>query len=392
MEKCIAQAPSTLPSHASIFTSLIPSHHGGYFTRQTPISPQVYTITDILKLNGYQTVSFNGRGQVAGEYGFQRGFDIYEGTPQEYTQMSEFTFDKKVTRTREWLQIKPMDPFFLFLHTYHTHHPYTPRDEYLKIFEMDYNGKLPKHISEDLIHKINNKEIEINDADLQHIINAYDAEIREMDDSFGELVSLLKEEGIYRDSMIIFTSDHGEEFGEHGVVATHSHTLFNELLHVPLIIKFPKNRHKAKRVKYLCRSIDILPSILDVLKIKIDLDIEGVSLVPVIAGNKKMDMYAISQIDMIDALAGENWSIMNHEWKLYNGTESDKKRSDTKFYERDCFRKHSKYPKSKRATREKGTLGGTVEGVRIHQIGKLMVPGKKSQLRRVFYALNWFSF
>ena len=58
---------------------------------------------------------------------------------------------------------------------------------------MDYNGKLPKHISEDLIHKINNKEIEINDADLQHIINAYDAEIREMDDSFGELVSLLKE-------------------------------------------------------------------------------------------------------------------------------------------------------------------------------------------------------
>lgn len=318
MEKCIAQAPATLSSHGSIFTSLIPSHHGGYFKPRWPISPQVYRITDILKLNGYQAVSFNGRGQLAGEFGLQRGFDIYEGTPQEFTHMSEFTFDKKVNRTRQWLQNRKRDQFFLFLHTYHTHHPYTPRDEYLKLFDMDYNGKLPKHISVDLIRKINKNEIELNDADKQHIINTYDAEIREMDDSFGELISILKEEGIYRDSMIIFTSDHGEEFGEHGKMATHSHTLFNELLHVPLIIKFPKNRHKAKRVKYLCRSVDILPSILNVLKIKIDIDIAGISLIPVIVENKKMDIYAISQKDITDVLASENWSIMNNEWKLYN--------------------------------------------------------------------------
>lgn len=317
-ESCFAQAPSTLPSHGSIFTSLIPSHHEGYFTRQTPISPQVYRITDIFKLNGYQTVSFNGRGQVAGEFGFQRGFDIYEGTPREYTHMSEFTFDKKAKRTGRWLQEKSLNQFFLFLHTYHTHHPYTPRDEYLNIFDMDYNGKLPKHISEDLIKKINNKEIEINDEDRQHIINTYDAEIREMDDAFGELIRLLKEEGIYRKSMIIFTSDHGEEFGEHGVMATHSHSLFNELLHVPLIIKFPKNKYKAKKVAHLCRSIDIMPTILDVLKIKIDFEIDGMSLVPIITENKKMDIYVVSQRDMPDTLSVENWSIMNHEWKLYN--------------------------------------------------------------------------
>ena len=99
MEKCISQAPATLSSHGSIFTSLIPSHHGGYFWPRWPVSPQVYRITDILKLNGYQTASFNGRGQLASEFGLERGFDIYEGTPPEYTHMSEFTFDKKVNRT-----------------------------------------------------------------------------------------------------------------------------------------------------------------------------------------------------------------------------------------------------------------------------------------------------
>ena len=116
-----------------------------------------------------------------------------------------------------------------------------------------------------LEREINRKELQIDDSDLGHIINAYDAEIRSMDFGLGILVEALRQRGIYDDTLIVFTSDHGEEFGEHGVVGWHSHSLYDELLRIPLIIKLPQSRSGGERVAAQVRGIDIPPTILSVI-------------------------------------------------------------------------------------------------------------------------------
>jgi len=198
----IAQAPSTLPSHASIFTSLIPSHHGAFFAKKTAIPQEVVTIAEILKDNGYKTISYNSGGQVAAEYGFDQGFDLYESTQECLANK----LAKQVNRTINWINNNPDRKFFLFLHTYEVHLSYTPKKDYLDLFEKNYSGKLPKDISKKLLDKINNGEIKISKEDQEHIINTYDAEIRSMDDGFLLLENFLREKDIYDDTIIIQTT------------------------------------------------------------------------------------------------------------------------------------------------------------------------------------------
>jgi len=316
--RCMAQAPSTLASHASILTSLIPSHHNAFFTRSQALPEEILTLAEILQEKGYYTVSFNDGGQIAPRFGLNQGFDLYESMDSK-TKTGQLNFKQIVDSSIHWLKENTAKRFFLFLHTYETHHPYTPEDKYLKLFELDYKGKLPKHISVELIKQINNGEVTLDEEDKKHIINAYDAEIRSMDDSFSKLIKFLKENNLYESTLIIFTSDHGEEFGEHGIWATHSHSLFNDQLHVPLIIKLPNSRFSARKVDYLVRSIDILPTVLDLLGKKEGGRFEGFSLYPYIKGTTpKKVVFAISQRDMQETFVPSHWSIMTRKWKLYN--------------------------------------------------------------------------
>ena len=317
--RCIAQSTSTLASHASILTSLIPSHHGAFFTRSQPLPGQIETMAERLKKKNYLTVSFNDGGQIAPEFGLNQGFDIYQSMNPK-NKAYDLVFSVIVDKTAEWLDNRhDNQTFFLFLHTYETHHPYTPAKEYLKLFESGYKGNLPDHISVKLIDQINKGEITLNDEDKKHILNAYDAEIRMMDDSFGRLTDLLKKKKLYDNTMIIFTSDHGEEFGEHGIWALHSHTLFNEQLHVPLIIKLPGSKFASSKVNRLVRSIDILPTVLDLLGEKEAKNLEGISLVPLMKGKKPgKKIFAVSQRDMQQTYDRKYWSVMDRKWKLYD--------------------------------------------------------------------------
>ena len=92
------------------------------------------------------------------------------------------------------------------------------------------DGSLPNEISVDLLQRINRGEVELDANDLSHIISTYDAELRSVDEAFGRLVEFLRDEGLYDNAIIVLTSDHGEEFGEHGFVGWHSHTLYDEFL------------------------------------------------------------------------------------------------------------------------------------------------------------------
>jgi len=276
-------------------------------------------MAELLKKKNYRTVSFNDGGQIAPQFGLNQGFDKYESMNPK-NKNYDLVFSRVVNKTIQWLDKQPgSEKFFLFLHTYETHHPYTPKKKYLKRFESNYNGNLPGHISVELIKRINKGEVKINEEDKKHIINTYDAEIRSMDDSFGRLMDVLKKKKLYDNTLIIFTSDHGEEFGEHGIWATHSHTLFNEQLHVPLIMKLPMSKFALTKVNHMVSSIDILPTVLHLLDKKIPAEFDGSSLVPLMKGRKPgAAMFVVSQRDMPKTYERKYWSIMNRKWKLYD--------------------------------------------------------------------------
>jgi len=308
--QAIAHAPSTLPSHASILTSLVPQHHGASFASRTGLPGEALTLAEVLSAAGYATRSWNGGGQVSAEFGLDQGFD-------HYASLRSDRFYDIVKRANAWLDAERTEPFFLFLHSYEVHATYHPGRRYREMFEGDYDGPLPDRVTQDLLNAINQGEVAVDDRDVQHIIDLYDAEIRSMNDGLGHLLGKLKERGLYDDTMIVFTSDHGEEFAEHGKIGLHSHTLYDELLHVPLLVKLPGNRLAGATVESSVRSIDIAPTILEAVGLPIPDVFSGANLVAAEPGERQDGRVAISWRDLTSPARVE--SIRTDRWKLYHG-------------------------------------------------------------------------
>jgi arylsulfatase A-like enzyme len=304
--QAIAHAPSTLPSHASMLTSRLPQHHGASYARGTALPPEVVTLAEVLSDDGFHSVSYNGGGQLAPIYGLDQGFEIY--LPKAGP------FGKVVDRTVDWLEEHRGEPFFLFLHTYEVHHPYKPRPKLLEIFDDGYAGELPDQISVELLEEVNRGDRVLGDADLAHIIATYDAEIRSMDRAFGRLEAYLRQAGLWHDTVVAFTSDHGEEFGEHGKVGWHSHTLYDELLRVPLMIKLAASAHGGDTVERQVRLIDLAPTLLAAVGRRSPEGFDGRSLLPLLAAQRSSERPAVSWLDS-DGPGIE--SLRYKGWKLY---------------------------------------------------------------------------
>jgi len=306
--QAIAQAPSTLHSHASILSSLLPHHHQATWGGKTRLPVEALTLAEVLQQNGFSTAAFTGGGQMDRVFGLDQGFDLYDQPGQEH-------FLGTVQRGIEWLDSQAREPFLLFLHSYEVHHPYTPSQENLELFEQAYSGSLPDEISIDVLREINNGERALEEGDLAHIIAAYDAEIRSVDAAFGVLIDALKERDLYGETLIVFTSDHGEEFGEHGIIGWHSHTLYDELLRIPLIFKLPASRQAGTVVEELVRGLDIPPTVVGEVGLKIPPEFEGESLVERIAKPEIEPLFAVSRLDRrpghdVDSIRTGEWKLM----------------------------------------------------------------------------------
>jgi len=307
----IAPASSTLLSHASMLTSLSPFQHGAAKGTDTTLSGDAVTMAEIFGEFLYRTVAFVGGGQVDPVYGLDQGFEVYESQPAD-------RFASRVGAALDWIDANPGEPFFLFLHTYEVHVPYEPSPEYFEIFARGNPSKLPTVISVDLIDQLNLNffgMVSWGPADVQHVINAYDAEIRSVDDAFGRLVDQLKERGLYDQTLIVFTSDHGEEFGEHGAVGLHPQSLHDEVIRVPLIFKLPRSAYASTVVDDLARSIDILPTVLDVMDRPSPGGFQGTSLMEVVTGEAPPPTFAIS---MQDAPRKASVAVRTQRWKWYD--------------------------------------------------------------------------
>jgi arylsulfatase A-like enzyme len=310
-EETIAQAPSTLHSHASMFTSLLPHHHQATWAGKTRIPEPAITLAEVFQQAGYRTAAFTGGGQMDRVFGLDQGFELYE-------QPSAQRFEDTVWKGVEWLEADDDRPFFLFLHSYEVHHPYTPRSEYLGYFDDDYSGALPSEISLEVLGQINRGEISFDEADLRHVIAAYDAEIRSADVGLANLLRYLENHDLYEDTMIVFTSDHGEEFGEHGKVGLHSHTLFDELLWVPLVIRFPGSEFAGERVDQQVRSIDIPPTIAAAVGLPVPEQFSGIDLRELLSSKAVGELVAVSRLDFPPEHPGTT-SARTKRWKLIQG-------------------------------------------------------------------------
>ncbi len=272
--KAVSQCSWTLPSHASIFTGMYPSLHGAVSKRRV-IARDDLLLGEILRNAGYSTMAFTGGGYLDPVYGFSRGFNAY--LPFE-----------SMDSDRVWhaLDDELSEPFFLFLHTYQVHDYYVPEDteaEYQKKAGLNYGGIeeirpfLVKYMRRDLTPGAQDT--------LTYLEGRYDRAIGYLDGQFGSFIDGLNDRGLLDRTIVIVLSDHGEEFGEHHRTH-HGGTLFNDQLHVPLLMRLPLNGMGGKKVGEVVELIDVLPTICDLLGVPSPPGINGHSLVPLLRGER----------------------------------------------------------------------------------------------------------
>ena len=270
-ENAVVQSPWTPSSHASIMTSLYPTSHGVY-SDSPMLDTSHMTLAELLQEAGYQTAAFTDGGWMNGEFGLKQGFDIYDDEGGGIAKI--------IPKVKEWLNKNGSKHFFIFIHCYDIHSPYNPPLPYNSIFhEFPYTGHLIP--SSNNLVLANKNKLTTSEADLKHFISLYDGGIRYTDEKIGEFLSYLNKFGLKDHSLIVITSDHGEEFKEHGKFL-HGQLYFRSNLHVPLIMHIPNYPKKTIRIKELVRSIDLLPTILEISGLPSNQQAQGKSLLPLI--------------------------------------------------------------------------------------------------------------
>lgn len=267
-----AQSNWTLASFMSFFTSLYEFNHRA--TKESGLNSKIKILTEGLSRKFF-TFNLNSGLWMSGKYGFSRGFDFFN----VYSLPKDNLGGKKLfKKSIDFLNNTNIPSLFMFLHTYQIHSPYNPPKKFLvKI------NKKPKYRNLDTYFYNKQFKNDISSDERMAMEELYDTEILAFDTYFGEFISFLKRKKIYKNSMIIFVSDHGEEFFEHKGWS-HGHSMFNDVIRVPFMIKFPGNRFQGKTVELNVGLIDILPTIYDYFEMKVGTVIDGISLLPVING------------------------------------------------------------------------------------------------------------
>ena len=315
----------TLPSFHSILTSLYPSSHGVKYDTHR-ISNSTTTFAEIMKRNGYRTAGFICGPYLKSIFGFNQGFDLYDehlSSIKQPDSHKDITSEKLTNSAIFWLKKHGNKKFFLFLHYWDPHYDYIPPKPFDRIFDPEYTGS----IDGTNIQKSSKINPDMDKRDLDHILALYDGEIMWTDSHIGRLLDYLKVSGLFKNTIIVVTSDHGEEFLDHGD-KSHRKTLYNEVIHVPLMFKIPGIDNPAKD-KSLVSTVDIMPTVLNALNIKYGIDTDGISLIPIITKKHNQitrtiysELYhKVMSINLV-CIIKDGWKLIydyyTKESKLYN--------------------------------------------------------------------------
>ena len=291
-ERAIAQYPSTLTSHMSLFTGFYPQEHR-VLPPSTVLAESIGTFPERFKAHGFKTAGHTEGGFVSGGYGFRRGFDEFTDTSYRSDTDVERTFERGLTFLRN---LESDDRFLLFLHTYSVHDPYAPPDEYRQLFWSED----PPHVfdsSGENLRLFNRGKLELSEEGLAYFEAMYDASVRYVDDVLADFVSELENLGLMSDTVLIVTSDHGEEFREHGRLA---HTqIYPECLQVPLLVVHPEVG-SGRRIANLVELVDIAPTLYELAGLEVPSGLSGSGLLEQIASSESTVSESQAYAEVLD--------------------------------------------------------------------------------------------
>jgi arylsulfatase A-like enzyme len=261
----------TPPSHATMLSSLYQESHRVGIPGETPsdsdmaLPTEIELLQEVLRTRGWTTVAVTGGGYLKGDFGFNRGFDAFVGHRQDVEQ--------GVTRLVDLVEraLATGRPVFAFFHTYQVHTPYRPPTAYHDLFgeyssDVEVTGKALVKIQADAGARL-------SPGDFDYLEVLYDREIRYTDDTLRKLFGRLDELGFLGRALVVVTSDHGEEFGDHGGLL-HGGSLYEELIRVPLIVHgigLPSGLVKPR----LASTVDIPPTMLAAVGLEPPPSMEG---------------------------------------------------------------------------------------------------------------------
>lgn len=253
-EQAYTPVPITLPSHSVILTGTYPTMSGMHDFSGNNLSSEQPTLATVLRARGYDTGAVIAAAVLDRRFGLNQGFDFYYDH-FDFSRLAETNLDlmerpanQVIDQALSWLAGRRQKPFFLWVHLYDPHHPYKP----------------PAPFNE------------------QYKANLYDGEIAFTDSQLGRLLRYLKEHGLYRQTLLVLSGDHGEGLGEHGE-KTHGFFIYDSTLQVPLIIKPPQGvRVAAKLRPEQVSLVDLMPTVLGFLKVPVPPKVQGKNLAEIL--------------------------------------------------------------------------------------------------------------
>ena len=311
-----ARSPAawTKPSVPSYFTGRFPHQHGVYLASRSRdgklvtdvLAPEEVTFAELFKAEGYRTFGVVANPTIAGEFGFAQGFD-------EYTHRDE---DAEVIGQRflDWLDDADREqPFFAYVHFNDVHLPYDPPGRYRTAFG---DGTAGSDFSNDswklLKRRILEGKTQISDSDRQGMIDLYDGELKYTDAQIGEILASLEQRELLDETLIVVLSDHGEELLDRGGI-DHGSSLYDELLGVPLIFRFPGGTPAGVRIEEPVSLVDVLPTLADYLGFETRSELAGHSLMPLLSGRPSTSEHAV----YAEGIHGSGYqqSVTVRDWK-----------------------------------------------------------------------------
>ncbi len=322
--RATATSSWTSPSMASIFTSKYPRSHGirsghvdskaGRILQQEFLSRKLPVLPELFQQNGYTTFGVSTNAHMTTETGFDRGFDYFESYWFEKAE----TVNNTVNLWRR--QIDEADRYFLWVHYFDPHDPYLAQEPWIREYnpvETAYLGWAGSRMKR--LRRYQDR-ITGNEQAIKALNDLYDSEINYTDEFVGKLLDNLP---VDQNTAIVIVADHGEGFLDHGILG-HGETVFEELIHVPLIIKLPKNRNSVKSIDQRVSINDIFPTLCAAAGITPPGGLQGENLVPLMTGEAaESERAVLSEVHRPSRKIFEK-AVLAHRWKtVFSGSEYD---------------------------------------------------------------------
>lgn len=349
-DRCTANAPWTLPSIATLFSSVYPPVHKAVYYLQmeamdknaaakvSVFDDSFQTLAETLKAGGYATAAVCANKFIRPEYGFGQGFDEF---------VHEFGGENHVNGAQvngpaiEWLKKRPADkPFFLYVHYMDVHGPYDAEPRFLdpllaQVEAKPNKTKLPpialQRMNQYLMHPPTTdsdpSRFERLKEFYEYWVARYDAGVAQADFYVGELFAALREQNLWNDTYIVVTADHGEELFEHKFW-DHGATLYQTELRVPLIMRWQNVLPAGKHISANAELIDVLPTFTEQLALPPVTGIQGQSLVDAINGSPLTTPNEAFATGVKTAAPLAQWALIQDDWKLLVGRHNGGRRPD----------------------------------------------------------------